>query len=474
MASCLRRGSKQGVLILCGLVSVWLVYAQLKASLQLSLLSDDVLNVPSLDVDRSNVKATIALQELGADIDNITAANNVTMGVLVPAVSTENSKSIFALKQQQLLASSWSRPSHIIEEPPHVLRTNASCRVLIVQKLVDYHYEVLESVAMRYPLPWHNLRHDCSNSGLTESDPIIIDFVLCFGWKMHVPGFNRLEGWGWKRYFERYLKGRIRKRVNADSRIIQFRSIQGVPPVPLSVIDWDGYAAQIETTCDTDPLFASAKLWMRQDKKAHFCVVHGEAPMHRSLRRRTCYLNPQFAPQCWFIPADYPSFPPPPPPSENGLRVCIPSFGRDHAPLVQALRELKPKNITVIVNGRTAKIPHEFAKNDLSHYVKTNRDAIDYWEFQRSMSQCHVMIPLVENRGITKRYFRGNESDNLGKLSSCIAQSIGNRIPTIMHTSVVKIYGMELTAPFYEYNTIEDGSSFTAAFRQMLELYHNH
>jgi hypothetical protein len=32
-----------------------------------------------------------------------------------------------------------------MNDPPQIIRNNASCRILIIQKIFDFHYEVFES-----------------------------------------------------------------------------------------------------------------------------------------------------------------------------------------------------------------------------------------------------------------------------------------------------------------------------------------
>lgn len=79
-------------------------------------------------------------------------------------------------------------------------RSRRACRVVIENK-VDFHHEVLESVVLRFPLPFNE--YNCSTS-----KPIIYDFAL-FQNRFHlrVPGLigsgateaqflNHIEFWG--------------------------------------------------------------------------------------------------------------------------------------------------------------------------------------------------------------------------------------------------------------------------------------
>ena len=344
------------------------------------------------------------------------------------------------------------------------IHNDASCRILITQKNFDYHYETLESVALRYPLPWDNL--GCQKSGLSSTDPILVDYLLSFAFlREHIN--EDMDGWGWKTYFEQHLQGRVRNRT--DGRLIQFRSIVGITAEQLGQVDWKGYAATIEASCDATP--RESWMWMRSGKSM-FCVLHSTYPTPLHLAPRTCFLNPQHHPQCWYLPTDFPSFPPPKRPSTDSiLRVCLPPLDqKDPTPVVQALGQLRPKNVDIVFHGRKARVPNKFKEAGLSNYTVSKNDLQDYLAFQQSISQCHVIIPMLDPAS-EKGYFLGKSTLNRGRLSGYVAQAIGNRIPSVLHSAVVKIYRNKLTAEYFEYNTTDDGSSFTDAFQRMLKSF---
>lgn len=360
------------------------------------------------------------------------------------------------------------------------IRHNASCRILITNKIPDFHYEILESIAMRYPLPWEILKQgSCRDSGLSGDDPILVDYLLSFVWKPALKNED-MEGWGWKTYFDQHLVGRIRNRTaTTDGRFIQFRSIVGITEDDLyNKVDWEEYAAEIEASCDVAP--QTAWRWMRQSAR-RFCVLHGvHGPIARpfkEIQRRMCYLNPQHAPNCWFIPADYPKFNPPQLPFVDGkkLRICIPSPTRkDPTPLIQALQKTQPSNVEIFIPGRNAIVHPNFVEANLSHLVVTQSDLKAYLDFQQTISQCHVMIPLVEPKGESISYYtQVGDTKSMGKLSGFVSQLIGNGKPSLLHTSIVDIYGSALTARHYAYDSTDDGSSFTAAFQAMLASFQN-
>jgi hypothetical protein len=81
-----------------------------------------------------------------------------------------------------------------------------ACRVRVENK-VDFNYEVLESLVLRFELPWHQINCDIKK-------PITFDFAL-YQNMFHpnignlIPGkknarfLNETEYWSWKRYFEK-------------------------------------------------------------------------------------------------------------------------------------------------------------------------------------------------------------------------------------------------------------------------------
>jgi hypothetical protein len=355
------------------------------------------------------------------------------------------------------------------------LISSSGCKFLIMQKAYDFHYEIFESIALRYPLPWETLSEECREAGLSADTPISVDYALCVSWRCHGRSpIQDQEGWGWKNYFEKHLKGEIR--VRTDGRFVQFGSVVGFnkeEPTKLG-IDWHGYAAQIEATCT-----GSKNVWRwLQQKENHYCVLHGlehDNPVPPYLLPRTCQLNPQHQPGCWFLPIDYPSFPRPPLPGKNQkLNICIPKLDKKKNPknatvLVHALQAIQPQNVAIVLNGRnTTNVPEIFESTGMAHYLAIpykQSQLRDYYAFQEAMSHCHVMVPLIEPFGGSMVYFIGNTTQHQGKLSGFISQLIGNRIPSLLHSAVVSVYRNELTAPYFEYNA----SNFTDAFHKMLQ-----
>jgi hypothetical protein len=379
--------------------------------------------------------------------------------------------------------------------------TPPACRVLISNRVGDFHYEVLESIALQYPIDWTRntnaagcrkagLDDDNNNNGLMN--PIAVDFLLDFKYKGYS---NATEAWGWKEYFEKHLKGTVVQRharfrtgtyqkrgsiaYDEDQRWIQFHSI--IDATPEKAIDWKAYDVSIETNCG---FVGNWEERLKRKRETDYCVLHSSHPKkvrELQLLPQICNLNPQHAPRCWFLPSDLPKFPPPDPPSEGRpVRICIgwkaDSRGeyRDTSLLAKALERVRPENVKVVVIGRNARIPKHIqaAASNISHYVVLESSHKAFYDYQHAMSQCHVMVPLIHPDGASADYFLGRKGGgSKGKLSGMISQTIGNAIPALVHSAVADIYQDLFTAPIFEYNETGNPTSFIQAFEQIIAFY---
>jgi len=364
--------------------------------------------------------------------------------------------------------------------PPQL---NATCRILIMKRLNDYHYEVFESIAIKYPLPFETYYHRCNNityAGINKSNPIVVDYMLGFN---YVKDNNLPEGYGWVKYFDKYLSGRIRRRnstgvekynIVGDERWIQYGNIVDRPTNENRDIPWSSYSATIEVNCD----WMAWKGWMKKDKNAH-CIFHGipKEVIPPDIESRVCWLTPYHHPKCWFIPSVLPKTSSRPSLStkNNTINLCIGwkedkntgKVYRDPSIIAQALLKLKPNNVKVIVIGRGAKVPIQFVKAGLASYVQVENNATEFYTYQLLISQCTIIVPLMHPyEELSKGYFEG-------RLSGMISLAIGHRIPTLIHTAALDIYKNELTAFSISYNTTTntDTSSFIEAFESTLAYY---
>ena len=135
---------------------------------------------------------------------------------------------------------------------------------------------------------------------------------------------------------------------------------------------------------------------------------------------------------------------------------------------------MRPDHVQIVVIGRKAKIPRQIAlsNSNLSHYVTLESSHSSFYEYQRTISQCDALLPLIHPQGASAEYFLDlppSGSGNKGKLSGMISQCIGNAIPAVIHSAAADIYRPLFTAPIFEYNDTKDSASFVNAFQQMLD-----
>lgn len=325
----------------------------------------------------------------------------------------------------------------------------SACLIMVYSKTFDGHYEVFESIARKYPLPFSSTTK-CQTAGLTPETPIVVDFAMPFQWHggfkdenestsvakkkkgskrkktktKKSGGSSKSEGWGWAAYFQQHLQNSTARRLdNAENgdggRYIYYANVLGLSKQSSKSILWKSYSFIIEASCD---MWGNQfwKDWLAKDKKRNHCVFHRKhekTKLTKSMEKRTCYLNPQFQHEhyCWFLPTIYPKFPKPIPPFTNTnpkLNICIgwKSMGkgtnnlRDDLLLVQALSNLSNNSnnrdvlnmIQVSVIGRNARVPEAFIGAKLDSMVKVHSNIVSFYEYQQLIAtQCHALIPLV-------------------------------------------------------------------------------
>jgi hypothetical protein len=315
-----------------------------------------------------------------------------------------------------------------------------ACTVFI-ENLKDYHYEVIESTILKYPLPWNKLDCDTSN-------PVVFDVGLVLNGQHKFSG--ELEGW--MQYFHTQLQGKVVNRL--DGVQVRFGSIfdfQTYAKVP---------AARIGVSCDSNIM--QFKRWLRANPN-RFCVLHGTCPTcsEKMLKEQTCHLNPMH-PNCFFMPSVFPQF------EQQALNnnarninACVSGTNRHHSMLVEALAILQPQGLKISILGRQRGTEKMYSQHNVSHYVQVVHE-IDFYLFQKHIAQCDLLMPLVDPE-LNPGFFAGVTS--MKKLTGSIAQAIGYKIPTVMHEELQRIYHDQLTAPVEVYN---DTSSFIAALDRML------
>jgi hypothetical protein len=320
------------------------------------------------------------------------------------------------------------------------------CRVVIENK-VDFHYETLESIALRYPLPRLTTCPQGNNDTV-----IVFDFALALQSSRIAVG----ERQGWERYFYEHLSQQKRQRI--DGRWIQYGALVNMSHYTYS------YDAYIGASCD----YYNYPVWMNvsQDR---FCVLHRveceDTKCTPEMIARTCHISPLYE-RCFFLPVDFPSFfdnhnPRPPPNATYPLQLCVSGHGRNNDMLANALRHIKPKNVLLKVHQRNKR----WAKAYRWLYavpIKVIRER-DFYLYQQSIAHCHVLLPLMDPETNLDYFPQGP----MKKLSGILAQAMAYRTPVILHAGLVSVYGPHLTAPYLSYTNDE---SFVTALDSMLQL----
>jgi len=212
---------------------------------------------------------------------------------------------------------------------------------ITVENKADYHYEVIESAIMQFPLLWDTF--NCSK------EDTIADVALA---QQHRWAKNELEPW--QNYFETHLAGTTRPRTNGDGAVIHFGSIQNYMNYSRA------YDAYIGVSCDSFD-------WLGQLSKGpnQYCVLHGtvdkkimqgrKKSLWEQHKERVCWVSPMHP--CYFIPSDLPQFKPENFRKGDKLRLCLkastPTTSLRYVDEgVKRLQQSGEPNIEIITMGR--------------------------------------------------------------------------------------------------------------------------
>lgn len=334
------------------------------------------------------------------------------------------------------------------------------CRIAVENK-ADYHYEVIESAIMQFPLPWNTF--NCSK------EKAIADVALTEHMK-----WTANEKQAWQDYFETHLKGTARPRKNGDGAVMHFGSIEKYSNYSRQ------YDAYIGVSCDSFDVVGQMNRGPNQ-----YCVLHGRVAEKikrraewEDLQRRVCFVNPMHSPYPYFIPSDLPQFKREEFRKGDKIRLCLkgsspPTSLQYVAEGVRGLQQDgEEPNIEIFVIGRLKKggvggdINSRF--QNVSHLVKLF-DESDYYKFQEMMSKCHALLPLIHPwEELGKKYFPWSGA---GKLSGFMSQAIGLKLPLLVHDEIREVYKEHLSAPVWNYTTknLNDTQSFVDAFGAMVK-----
>ena len=384
---------------------------------------------------------------------------------------------------------------HSSSEPP------PACRIVLENKM-DYHYEIIESTVLQFPLPWEKLLHcnitNSTGTSTSSSDgrrkPVVIFDIALVEQKGRFD-----EKQGWLEYYHNHLEGTIQERKQKDGYQVmaQFGEIVRYTNYTKS------YAAMIGVSCDS----YNFHRWMRNNENT-FCVLHGICDRCTPLElKRSCHLNPMH-PNCYYLPTDFPHLPEwdnnnntrrrqqRQRPKSNivkkminndnnqntSLNLCVSGSGRNYDLLAEGLASYyvdqhhpsshnnnKIDNIDIDIRvkilSRSANVPTVFVKYNLTSLVdiiRTNK----FLEFQKVISeQCDLLLPLLDPEH-NPNYFFGDGDSSLKTLSGSLPQAIAYQLPTVMHTGLYDIYKDHLSAPS---NTYNDSTSFHHALHNMID-----
>lgn len=331
---------------------------------------------------------------------------------------------------------------------------------IAVENKADYHYEVIESTIMQYPLPWD--KFNCSKQHA------IVDVAL----SEHGRRFSMNERESWQHYFESHLAGTKRPRTIGDGAVMQFGSIQKFSNYPRV------YDAYIGVSCDSFDFTAQLNKGEKQ-----FCVLHGTVPNRIKSRptwenhkQRVCWVNPMHP--CYFIPSDLPQFKREKFQKGDKLRLCLkgssPPTSLQY--VFEGVKRLQQDgvdpNVEIVILGRLKQLPESISQ-DINHNMTRLVNEGDYYKFEETMSKCHALLPLIHPwEELGKKYFpQSLDQFAGGKLSGFISQSIGLKLPILVHDEIRSLYQQHFAAPVWSYrtNSMNDTQSFVDAFGKMVK-----
>lgn len=152
-------------------------------------------------------------------------------------------------------------------EEHHPEKQQPVCRVALKNN-IDFHYEIIESTILRYPLPWEVLGCKFATTTSANKKPIVV-----FDVALSQPVGHRKEKQGWQDYFEHHLKGTVRDRSDG---IVQAQFGEIIADYQsVDAMDSSYYSAVIGVSCDFDS--DDFVPWLAASP-SRFCVLHGTMP----------------------------------------------------------------------------------------------------------------------------------------------------------------------------------------------------
>jgi hypothetical protein len=346
------------------------------------------------------------------------------------------------------------------------------CQVLIDNAGYNFHYEVLESIFVLYPLP---PAATCNHSSL--------QFTIAL-WRGNITSSRRDRSTSWWAYANATLV-QNEKNYYSYSTPGQSRSLHTVlqaaktgPPIS----GWDDFTYIIRATCYCSEEVGD-QAWLRSDMNRHFCVFH-QACDEYSNSSQAMWLNPHH--ERYFFPSllptrqyfkmqaasNFSSSIPNKPDSEEGgkrkkYRLCIlgdpkrREYSRVAAYLEKKNQTISPVSFQNLGRGKIPSVMTPWRPNYLTHYRIE-----DYEEYQAKIAtDCQAILALVLPS--TQPDYFSNEK----KLSGSVVQAAAYRLPIVLHTDLAKLYDRYIPDVITHG---DDQESFNEALATLIERLETH
>ena len=308
------------------------------------------------------------------------------------------------------------------------------CRMAIENKM-DKRYDNLQSIALRFPIPWSEL-----NCSLTNA-PIIVDFFLV---RWDVPSTSPLHEW--EAYFHDKLEGR--EFIRSDGIPILFGNATKI----FSGDYEEKYPVKIGARCED---YNYGK-WMRSGR-GRFCVLYNECTSRECIGQQSysCWLSPaKGKDKCYFLPADLPPFAARPMviPSSHKISMCALMDGAvsDFEQLGVAMGLFRKQASSPRIELRfVGSISSEEQQNLVT--IMSQEGFVDY-EFIRASGLLGLNEEISQNCDTILSMQKSEVGAKLGYASG-IPQIVAYRIPSILHDELHSLYAPLLTASSLSFNS---------------------
>jgi len=374
-----------------------------------------------------------------------------------------------------------------------------SCQVLVNNDGYGFHFEVLETIMARYPLPPPPV--DSNNT---------CDFSL-LQFSFVVDSHKRLRAGSWAFYMNSQVKKRLekeRRTVAGKGLVPQQRLVKEVfvREYPSSS---QIYHYEIRSSCYCDDEHIA---WLQNNTQQHFCVFHESCPDYEedvnntnSKARQALWLSPHYHPNQYMLPTMLPEFHDDRTRRGGGgggeheesttnkmIHCCV--IGnpnrRDYNLLNYYLQQRRQRNNSSSFNnnsttnninnnsnsmklhfhqiGKGPSVPPRAIK-DFPELFTSYGDIIDYTKYQRLVYDvCDVVLGLMTIRA-TPNYFVSSESKK--KLSGTMSQAIAYQRPMVLHEELADLYSKELSNSTIVVETHNDTmESFVHALDRMIAI----